>query len=816
KDSVIYNFASRSMRLRGNASLKYKAQGLDAEIIELNFDTSILRAEPATDSAGKMTGFPKFADRGEDFAGEKIVYNFRTNRGTISLGETEMAEGYYFGKKIKRVSESEMFVSDGYYTTCDKPDPHFYFGSPQMKVVAQDRVFLDPIIMYVEDLPVFIFPFGLFFPNQSGRQSGIMIPSFFFSRDRGVAFEDLGVYLALSDYYDTKFSTKLYSKGGYLIENQTRWKLRDVFNGSIDVSYGHTRLNPDDNFNTNWSLRLNHSHEINPQERFNARLSYASQDFNRQTSNNMNQRIERSMTSNAGYTKSFDNGASVSIGYSRDQDIITDDYTQTLPNLSFSMPNLYPLKDVAPSGNWLGDISFSYDGSYNRTDRRSTFHETQKIETSDSTYYDTTRTVDYSHTQKIEHNPRISITPKLGHFNLSPFVSFNVNNYFRRLDRYYDPADSAVVDSYEHGFFSEYDYSLGVNVNTTLYGVGQARMFGVEDISGITAWRHMWKPTIGYSFKPDLTGPSTDFYDTYMDTTGREIQYSRFASDGGGIASKMLQSNLSYSDMHSFEVKVKQGDTLDDKNLKLLTLKFGMSYNFAADSLRLSDLNLNYSSSAVPGLTFNGRAGFTFYDETRRWDSAQNSYSNNFSKIDRFLLSEGKGLARMTSFSLNLQTSFSEDGFASAEDQQPARETKDTVSLGQRFMHRHEDEDDFDLYGAHSPGYRPISVPWTATINLNYSYNHYTLHNVSRRLTLSTQISMELTKSWSMDVTGEYDFINNELLRPNINIRKRLHCWELNFQWYPVGPNRGFYLRFGILATQLRDLKLEKRSSPIY
>jgi hypothetical protein len=51
---------------------------------------------------------------------------------------------------------------------------------------------------------------------------------------------------------------------------------------------------------------------------------------------------------------------------------------------------------------------------------------------------------------------------------------------------------------------------------------------------------------------------------------------------------------------------------------------------------------------------------------------------------------------------------------------------------------------------------------------------------------------------------------------PNISVSKDLHCWELNFRWSPIGPARGFYLRFGIKSTQLKDLMLEKQSNPLY
>ncbi|MCB0702632.1 MAG: hypothetical protein KDC55_07985, partial [Ignavibacteriae bacterium] len=61
-----------------------------------------------------------------------------------------------------------------------------------------------------------------------------------------------------------------------------------------------------------------------------------------------------------------------------------------------------------------------------------------------------------------------------------------------------------------------------------------------------------------------------------------------------------------------------------------------------------------------------------------------------------------------------------------------------------------------------------------------------------------------------------YDLIDQKLENTSINITKDMHCWDLSVRWYPTGINQGFYLRFGIKASQLQDLKLEKRDDPIY
>ena len=107
-----------------------------------------MQAVSAKDSLGKFKGYPKFTDKKDEFVGEKLLYNFQTKRGTITLGETKVQDAFYFGSKVKRVNENTLFIQNGCYTTCDKPHPHFYFGSPTMKVITNDRIFIDPLIVY--------------------------------------------------------------------------------------------------------------------------------------------------------------------------------------------------------------------------------------------------------------------------------------------------------------------------------------------------------------------------------------------------------------------------------------------------------------------------------------------------------------------------------------------------------------------------------------------------------------------------------------------------------------------------------------------
>jgi hypothetical protein len=803
KDSVRFKLNDKMMRLKGNAKLIYRTQNLESEVIEMDFGKNTLKAEGVKDSSNKITGYPKFTEKGEVYFGETIKYNFKTREGAIKFGETEISNGYYFASKIKMKSEKDMYMQDGCFTTCDAPHPHYYFGSPKMEIIMQDKIFVDPIIFYVEELPLFALPFGLFLSNQQGRRSGIVIPSFFFSPTRGVTLENFGIYLALSDYYDTRFSADFFSKGGFTVKNFTQWKYQDILSGNLSLEFGRTRFRPDDQYVKNYKFVLNHNQSFSPQENLVASLNFYSQDFNRQTQWNQSLRTTQEITSNASYSKSFDNGSSFSVGYSRSQNIINASYSQT-PGVSFSLPQFYPFKSVVSSDSWLKDIYLSYSGNASYQDRKSV----TSIVNGNINNYDTT----FANSFKVTHNPRLSFTlPKISYFTVTPYFNFGLNNYIRKGTKYLDLTDSTVKETTEFGFFTEYSYDAGVSISTRLYGMLKPKIFGINSI------RHTLQPNISFSIRPDQSNPEHGFYSRFINPISKDtITYSNYERDGGGLASRNFSSSLNFSLINNISAKIAQGDTIEDKTIDVLSFNLGGYYDFAKKDRKLSDLSLAFHSNSLAGLNFSGSSNFTMYDEAHIWDTTSKKF--NVVPLNDYLIENGRGLARMTSLNLTMSTGFSSSsGFASGggspsgEDSQPA---KDNVGLGERFSNRiNYQEEEFDFFGDSRPGSSKFVLPWTLSFNLNYSLSTPTRLSKHQSFTIGSNFTFNLTPTWFFSGFIQYDLITKQMMSPVINIRKDLHCWELNFTWYPVGYSRGFFLRFNIKSPMLKDLKWEQRES---
>ena len=68
-------------------------------------------------------------------------------------------------------------------------------------------------------------------------------------------------------------------------------------------------------------------------------------------------------------------------------------------------------------------------------------------------------------------------------------------------------------------------------------------------------------------------------------------------------------------------------------------------------------------------------------------------------------------------------------------------------------------------------------------------------------------------KFWSLNYTSGFDVIDLKLTATSFSITRNLHCWEMGFQWTPLGPPslRSFLFTLSPNAALLKDLKIQKR-----
>ncbi len=816
RDSVVYTLDDKILDMYTDADITYGSTGISAAHLRINWDKSTIHATSTTDSSGEATiGAPVLKEGAETYNGAEMTYNFKTKQGLILKGETAIDDGFYLGERIKRASEGEYFVGHGQYTTCDNPGhKHYYFGSLQMKVIPDDVVVARPITLYIEDIPLLWFPFVVI-PNTKGRTSGIMVPAFGENPYRGRYLTKGGYYFSFSDYWDLALTGDWYSKGGYLARADVRYALRYNFTGSVGVTYGRQRFNvgnvfePDDEPSTDWSLLVNHNQEITPLSRLTINLKLKSEGYDKRYSTDYNELLAPSVYSAAQYSTSWEGtNRSLSIGMQRDQDSRTGTVVMTLPDITFNQSQVYPFKRSEGSGQeWYELVGFNYSAralqrfeikDYTVEPPQFTLRQSGSlpgnVDTRSSTAgRDTLR--DVFTRRGIDHSLSLIASPKLGYVTISPNFRYQERWYDHRTERSFTRGDSLVRGRDVEGFFAIRTFSASVSASTKLYGMFE------PDIFGIIGLRHTLQPSISYQYNPDFSSTWWGYHLSYVDSTGRDVFYDPYTGLDyrpgevfGGVSGGESQSiGMSLSNIFEMKLRPKEDDTTQTpRKFQLFTLSADSRYNFAADSLKLSDISLSFRTSIQNVLDLYGGATLSPYVFERQRiviDSEGRETKIAGRKVNRFLINEGGGLARLTNFSLNLSTTLSNEMFKS--------ETTEPV----------------DSAAAAKSEIYSFSIPWNLSLGCDYSLDMFDPDNIFRRAGLRMGLSFSFTPSWHASMNTYYDVINKEIGAPEINVRKDLHCWEMNFNWRPVGFNRGFEFVLRLKAPQFQDIKLEKRGS---
>ncbi|HEX3113291.1 MAG TPA: LptA/OstA family protein, partial [Candidatus Eisenbacteria bacterium] len=164
-DEIQYDIKKGTVDILGGSDVVYRDVHLTADRVTFDSNTDRMRAE----------GSPVLTDTGNRMTGSSMTYDLNTKQGTVFKGRTAYDRGFLFGERVRRVSDTELDVAHGTYSTCDLAEPHYHFESAKMKVLLHDKVVARPVVFYIKKVPVLALPFYVF-PIQNGRHSGFQLP----------------------------------------------------------------------------------------------------------------------------------------------------------------------------------------------------------------------------------------------------------------------------------------------------------------------------------------------------------------------------------------------------------------------------------------------------------------------------------------------------------------------------------------------------------------------------------------------------------------------------------------------------------------
>ena len=171
----------------------------------------------------------------------------------------------------------------------------------------------------------------------------------------------------------------------------------------------------------------------------------------------------------------------------------------------------------------------------------------------------------------------------------------------------------------------------------------------------------------------------------------------------GGVSAGESQS-LNFSIGNVFEIKTIKDPTdttSESQKITLLNLDLSTGYNFAADSVKLSDLRVSYRTKIGNILNFNGSSSYTFYN-----------YENG-RRMDEYLASMDKGLFRLTNLNFSISTTLSGDKLKGEERTgKPDRDDEEFGAFKEQDYVRLYEEEENDF-----------SIPWNLSLNYNYNFS---------------------------------------------------------------------------------------------
>lgn len=797
-DSIAIDINSRKAQLYSKGVIEYDGMELKADAIRVDFDKQILSAQPVTDTAGKITGRPFFKQGEDEYMADTIVFNYNTHKGLISGVITQQGDGFLHGSRVKRVSDSVMYLNGGQYTTCNHAHPHFAINFTRSKLITGDKIFTGPAYVTIEDVPTpLVLPFA-FFPMSHDRTSGILMPSYGWMNNRGYYLKDGGYYFALNDNLDLALIGEIYTNLSWAAEAKSNYYVRYKYKGNFDIRYGITKEGIPGDSNTfrkysDFKIAWKHDQDskANPRSRFSANVNLQSRNYNKNTTNR-NDYFNSTTTSSISYTAQLGSSLNFAASLRESYNAQTGLINLKLPSLSLSSTTFYPLRRKEAAGNlrWYENLSLSYsftaDNNINSQD-------------SDLLKLQTLQRMQYG----IQHAIPLTLTLKvLKFFNWTNSANYNERWHWSTIRKNYDSSTGNLTIDTVRGFRGNREVSFNSSLSTRIYGMFNFR------IGPVKAIRHVINPSVTFSYHPDFGNPALGWWQSYTDTTGYVHRYSIFEQSLYGGPADGRSGRINFSIGNNLEMKVanpKDTVTGTRKITLLESFNISMSYDMARDSLRWSDLSITGRTTLFKNLVINYSSSFSPY-----------FIDNEGRKHNRFIWNEPgqKKLLQKNNSTWSTQISYSINNNTFKSDKEGAKTKSQGQQIVAPIMQSPYNYNPSLLMGT----YADFSMPWNVSLNYTLSYvstyvaAQYNFKNDIIQ-TLSLSANADITHNWRVAISTGYDFVNKGLSYTSLDIYRDLHCWEMRFNWVPFGYYKSWNFVINIKASSLKDVKYQKQQS---
>ena len=841
KDSIVFDYRNSRAHLYGDSKVNYQNLELDAEEIDISIDSSLVYAAGRKDSTGVVQGKPLFKQGADEYEPDRIAYNFKTRKAFVSNVYTQEGEGFMQTIDGKRDSSGVMYIRHGKYTTCDAEHPHFYLALSRAKMHPGKSVIFGPAHIVVEDVPLPIaLPYG-FFPFKSKYSSGFIMPTYGDETNRGFYLREGGYYFAINDYVDVKLLGDIYTKGSWSLSAQSTYRKRYKYNGSLYVSYQYTHEGeknfPDEATSKSFKITWSHRQDAkaNPTQTFSASVNFATSSYERNNLTSMynpESYTQSTRTSSLSYSKSFPNiGLTLSGSFNLSQQVRDSSISVTLPNLTISLNRFYPFKRKKMVGkeHWYEKIAMSYTGNI-----------TNSINTKENLLFKSSLIKDWRNGMR--HQIPISASFSiLKYINVTPSFNFTDRMYSHKVMQSWDLDRQAVRRDTVYGFYNVFNFNMSLSANTKIYG-----MFYPLPWAGgkkIYAIRHVFTPTVSFSYAPDFSKPAFGFYDSYVrtDRNGNvsTVSYSPFSGGVYGTVGTGMTGNVSLDISNNVEMKVRtKNDSAEFKKISLIDeLGLSMSYNMAAKVRPLSDLNMRLRLKLTKSYTFSLNAVFATY--AYEFDKNGNVRVGEKTEYSQGRFGRFQGMSQNLSYTFNNQSLkkllglfnkskgiLNQNQNKEDNDEDEYDEEEDEMDMPnvdpERRKGRMGTKEGRDAGGIDEDGYLKFSMPWNLSVSYGITMREDTSAPINpNRMrypykftqTLNFSGNLAISEGWNINFSSGYDFNYKKLSMTTASLSRDLHCFTMSASMV-IFPYTSYNFTFSCKAGTLADaLRWKKQSS---
>ena len=820
KDSTVLDLVNNRVLLYGNAEVTYGNLVVKADFIEYLFEEQTAKARGKRDALGRIIEKAHFQEGDNGFEEDSLAYNFKNKKGITYGVITQEGEAFLHSTISKKAENNWVSIGKGKFTTCAHPNPHYYFNLKRAMVIPNEKIVSGPIypsfrkpdtrkwpgllqlgafvIKKTVHIPKIGLPFG-FFPNKKESTHGILIPGYGNGDQRGYFLQNLGYYIPLGKYADTKFLFDVYTRGSWSMSNQTNYKRIYKYTGSFQLSQNVLKdglpelpnsFSERKTFNVQW--RHTQDPKAKPNTTFSANVNMGSTSFFR---NNLNTAqddfINSTFTSSINYGKSWP-GSPFNMGVTAGHTQNTQSQTVqvNLPTVALNMSRItlgrfvsatHPAKRILD----LVGINAGADFANTITEQASLFR------------FDALDTLQRLSRNGVRLNSALTMSLPFKKYGTATITANgDLTGAFKYLEQRPLADLSGIELDTVSGFLPAFNWNVQANYNFRLYGT-----FNFPNAKKFRAMRHVIQTNIGTGYTP-----YSNYTNNYFDAQGNFVGYTAFDAAQYRPASATEAFNVNFGVTQNLEAKIKDFTQTKPtfKKVKIIeSWRTSISRNMLADSLHWSNVGLSAFTTIAQKITVNYSSSYSLYDR----DSLGR-------EINQLLLDGRRGLWRMegTNVAVGFRLKSERKNKGERADEGPTPSELEVINQNRR-----------DLID--------FSVPWAFNFNYNVRLEKR-FDRAQQKDTLKTSQGItfggDLTflKVWALSVQSGYDLTQirwadwdpkafglRDFTTTTIGLHCDLHCWEFSINYVPFGIRQSYVAQLNIKSSMLKDVKIQRRGN---